>query len=56
VVSETLARIHEGQDDYEKAAYIYAQLAEQEPHRADEFRQKAREMKRKADAGNDSAA
>ncbi|MFB6278505.1 MAG: hypothetical protein ABEK75_03295 [Salinibacter sp.] len=56
VVSETLARIHEGQDDYEKAAYIYAQLAEQEPHRADEFRQKAQEMKRKADAGDDSAA
>lgn len=56
VVSETLARIHEGQDDYEKAAHIYAQLAEQEPHRADEFRQKAQEMERKADTSNDSAA
>jgi len=55
VVSETLARIHEGQDDYEKAAHIYAQLAEQEPHRADEFRQKAQDMKRKADASNNPA-
>jgi tetratricopeptide (TPR) repeat protein len=56
VVSETLARIHEGQDDYEKAAHIYAQLAEQEPHRADEFQQKAQEMERKADANDDPAA
>jgi len=56
VVSETLARIHEGQDDYEKAAHIYAQLADQEPQRADEFRRKARDMRRKADAENGSAA
>lgn len=55
VVSETLARIHEGQGDYEKAAHIYAQLADQEPHRADEFRQKAQEMRRKADASGDSS-
>lgn len=49
VVSETLARIHEGQDDYQQAAQIYAQLAEQEPDRADEFREKAAEMREKAD-------
>ena len=48
VVSETLARIHEGQGDYEKAAYIYAQLAEQEPDQAEEFREKAAEMREKA--------
>jgi tetratricopeptide (TPR) repeat protein len=56
VVSETLARIHEGQNDYQKAAHIYAKLADQEPHRADEFRQKAQETRRKADASGDSAA
>jgi len=49
VVSETLAKIHEGQNDYEKAAHIYAQLAEQEPGRAEEFRAKAAEMREKAD-------
>lgn len=55
VVSETLAKIHEGQNDYQKAAHIYAQLAEQEPERTDEFRQKAAEMRKKAgDSGEDS--
>jgi len=49
VVSETLAKIHEGQNDYERAAHIYAQLAEQEPDRADEFQEKAAEMREKAD-------
>lgn len=56
VVSETLARIHEGQNDYEKAAHIYAKLADQEPHRADEFRRRAQELRRKADSSSDSAA
>ncbi len=49
IVSETLARIHAGQDDYRKAARIYAQLAEQDPDRADEFREKATDMREKAD-------
>lgn len=49
VVSETLAKIHAGQDDYQRAAHIYTQLAEQEPDRADEFRAKAAEMREKAD-------
>lgn len=49
IVSETLARIHEGQGDYQEAARIYATLAEQEPDRADEFREKAAEMREKAD-------
>jgi tetratricopeptide (TPR) repeat protein len=55
VVSETLARIHEGQNDFQRAAQIYAQLAEQEPDRTDEFREKATEMREKADGtGEDS--
>jgi tetratricopeptide (TPR) repeat protein len=54
VVSETLARIHEGQHDYQKAAHIYAQLAEQEPDRADEFREKAAEMREKADGTDEN--
>ena len=49
IVSETLARIHEGQGDYQEAARIYATLAEQEPDRADEFREKAGQMREKAD-------
>jgi len=49
VVSETLARIHETQEDYETAAHIYEQLAEQEPSRADEFQNKAAEMRAKTD-------
>jgi len=55
IVSETLARIHEGQGDYEEAARIYATLAEQEPNRADEFQEKADAMREKADASNEDA-
>lgn len=54
VVSETLARIHAGQQDYPKAARIYEQLAEQDPERAAEFRDKAAEMRDKADPPADS--
>ena len=53
VVSETLAKIHAGQNDYQRAAHIYAQLAEQEPDQADEFREKAAEMREKADGTDD---
>ena len=49
IVSETLARIHEGQGDYREAARIYATLAEQEPDRAGEFQEKADQMREKAD-------
>ncbi len=49
IVSETLARIHEGQGDYQEAARIYATLADQEPDRAKEFQEKAAEMREKAD-------
>lgn len=52
VVSETLARIHENQADYREAARIYTKLASQEPDRAEEFQQKAAEMREKADAAN----
>ena len=55
VVSETLARIHEGQGDYERAAHIYAQLAEQEPDQAEEFREKAAEMRKKADTTDETS-
>jgi len=55
IVSETLARIHEGQGDYEEAARIYATLAEQEPDRADEFRKKADELREKADRTENDA-
>jgi tetratricopeptide (TPR) repeat protein len=54
VVSETLARIHAGQQDYPKAARIYEQLAEQDPERAAEFRDKAAEMRDNADPPPDS--
>lgn len=53
VVSETLARIHENQNDYQEAARIYSTLASQDPDRADEFQQKAAEMREKADAADE---
>jgi hypothetical protein len=49
IVSETLARIHEAQDKYRKAAQIYVKLASQEPDRAREYLQKAAEMREKAE-------
>ena len=49
IVSETLARIHEAQDQYRKAAQIYVKLASQEPDRAREFLEKAAEMRKKAE-------
>ena len=49
LVSETLARIHEAQDQYRKAAQIYVKLASQEPDRAREHLEKAAEMREKAD-------
>ncbi len=54
VVSETLARIHEGQEDYQKAAHIYEKLANQEPDRAAEFQEKADEVRAKADELDDN--
>lgn len=56
VVSETLAQIHENQSNFEDAAQIYEKLAAQEPDRADEFKEKAAEMRRKADSNDDSPA
>lgn len=49
LVSETLARIHEAQDQYRKAAQIYVKLASQEPDQAREHLEKAAEMRRKAE-------
>lgn len=53
IVSETLAKIHEGQGDYRKAAQIYATLADQEPERADEYREKAAEMQEQAEGAEE---
>lgn len=56
VVSETLAQIHENQSNFEDAAQIYEKLAAQEPDRADEFQEKAAEMRKRADSNDDSPA
>jgi tetratricopeptide (TPR) repeat protein len=49
LVSETLARIHEAQDQYRKAAQIYVKLASQEPDQARTYLEKAAEMRRNAE-------
>jgi tetratricopeptide (TPR) repeat protein len=50
LVSETLARIYAGQEQYRQAAQIYVKLAAQEPDRARHHLQNAAEMREKADA------
>ncbi len=50
IVSETLARIHEAQDKFRKAAQIYVKLASQEPDKARQYLQKAAEMREKAES------
>lgn len=45
VVSETLARIYASQKQYEEAARVYEQLAEQQPEQAPSFLEKAAEMR-----------
>jgi tetratricopeptide (TPR) repeat protein len=49
LVSETLARIHEAQEDYRRAAQIYVKLASQDPDQARTYLEKAAEMRRKAE-------
>ncbi len=56
LVSETLARIHEAQDQYRKAAQIYVKLASQEPDQAREHLEKAAEMRRQAEHAQDENA
>ena len=41
MVSETLARIYEGQKKYDEAAAMYEKLADQQPENADDFLEKA---------------
>lgn len=53
LVSETLARIHEGQNQYRKAAQIYVKLASQEPDNARTYLEKASEMREQAEASGD---
>lgn len=47
MVSETLARIYASQHQYDEAARVYDKLAQQQPDRADEFEQKAAEMRQR---------
>lgn len=54
VVSETLAEIYVSQNEYREAARVYSKLASQEPAHAEEYRQKAAEMREKADGEDDS--
>ncbi len=48
MVSETLARIYEGQKQYDEAARMYDKLAILKPDRADVFAQKAIELRTRA--------
>jgi tetratricopeptide (TPR) repeat protein len=48
VVSETLARIYEHQQQYEAAARAYERLAQEQPARAEEFARRAAEMRQRA--------
>ncbi len=48
MVSETLARIYEGQKQYDEAARMYDKLAILKPDRADVFTQKAIELRTRA--------
>jgi hypothetical protein len=48
VVSETLARIYETQQQYAAAARAYASLAREHPERTEEFEARAAEMRRRA--------
>lgn len=50
LVSETLARIHEAQNQYRRAARIYVRLASQEPDRSREYLERAARMRQKADS------
>ncbi|MDA1029165.1 MAG: tetratricopeptide repeat protein [Bacteroidetes bacterium] len=47
VVSETLARIYANQKFHEEAAQVYEKLAIQRPDKAEEFLQKAQELRQK---------
>lgn len=49
MVSETLARIYTSQKQYGEAARVYTELASQKPKRAQEFLQKAAEMRDRAE-------
>lgn len=48
MVSETLARIYIAQEQYTEAARVYVRLAHQDPDRADEYREKAAELREQA--------
>ncbi|MEZ4702771.1 MAG: tetratricopeptide repeat protein [Rhodothermales bacterium] len=50
MVSETLARIYEGQKQYDEAARMYDKLAILKPDRADDFTQKAVELRTRANS------
>lgn len=45
MVSETLARIYEGQKQYDEAARVYEKLATMQPEKAEDFEQRASELR-----------
>lgn len=49
LVSETLARIYEAQNEFRQAAQIYVKLASQEPDQARSYLERAAEMREKAE-------
>ena len=50
MVSETLGRIYESQENYKEAAEIYLKLAAQEPEQARDYLEKAASLRKKAEA------
>ena len=52
MVSETLARIYIAQNQYIEAARVYVRLAHQDPDRADEYRERAAELREQARDAN----
>ncbi len=48
MVSETLARIYEGQKQFDEAARVYEKLAVIQPDRAEDFEQRANELRARA--------
>lgn len=49
MVSETLARIYEGQKQYDEAARVYEKLATMQPDRASDFERRAHELRARAE-------
>ena len=55
MVSETLARIYVAQGQYAEAASVYEKLADQQPEQAEEFSEKAAELRARVDDGSEAS-